>query len=122
LSHARLTIGGQRPLLLSSTLRADNATLTCDLTNPDLFESGRLVLEHGVIHIRRTTFLWQGACYERIRLRNHSTEPQAFTVALSFNADFADLFEVRGMVRKRRGAVHPPVVQADRVVLGYTGL
>ncbi|HEY8520941.1 MAG TPA: amylo-alpha-1,6-glucosidase [Gammaproteobacteria bacterium] len=122
LSHARLTIGGQRPLLLSSTLRADNATLTCDLTNPDLFEDGRLVLEHGVIHIRRTTFLWQGACYERIRLRNHSNEPQTFTVALSFRADFADLFEVRGMVRKRRGALHPPVVQADRVVLGYTGL
>src|SRR3954451_3283004 len=34
LSHLFLTIGGRRPLLLSSTLRDDNATLTCDLTNP----------------------------------------------------------------------------------------
>ncbi len=122
LSRSQLTINGQRPLLLSSTLRADNATLTCDLTNPDVFENGRLAIAHGVIHIRRTTFLWQGACYERVRLKNHSTEPQTLKVALSFSADFVDLFEVRGAVRKRRGAPHPPVVQADRVVLGYTGL
>src|SRR3954449_8713504 len=36
LSHLSLTINGKRPMLLSSTLRDDNAALTCDLTNPDL--------------------------------------------------------------------------------------
>jgi glycogen debranching enzyme len=44
LSLCALTLGGLRPLLLSSTLRADNATLTCDLTNQDLFQGERLVL------------------------------------------------------------------------------
>jgi glycogen debranching enzyme len=34
LSHLYLTVGGARPMLLSSTLRDDNATLTCDLSNP----------------------------------------------------------------------------------------
>jgi hypothetical protein len=34
-----LTIEGKRQLVLSSTLRDDNATLTCDLTNPDLYDS-----------------------------------------------------------------------------------
>ena len=43
LSHFSVTLDGARPLRLSSTLRDDNATLTCDLTNPDLFDaSGRL--------------------------------------------------------------------------------
>jgi predicted nucleic acid-binding protein len=42
LSLCTLILGGRRPLLLSSTLRADNATLTCDLTNPDLCEGERL--------------------------------------------------------------------------------
>src|SRR5688572_14405196 len=51
LSHFYLTIEGTRPLLLSSTLRDDNATLTCDLTNADLHDStGALVLEHDLIH------------------------------------------------------------------------
>lgn len=122
LSHCTLTFGGHRPLLLSSTLRADNATLTCDLTNPDLFEGGRLVLEHDVIHVRRTTFLWQGACYERLRVRNHSPETRRLRLDLRFEADFADLFEVRGTQRKWRGTLHPPVVQADSVLLSYTGL
>src|SRR3954451_6414684 len=56
LSHLYLTIEGARPMLLSSTLRDDddNATLTCDLTNPDIYDgSGRLALRHDLIHIRR---------------------------------------------------------------------
>ena len=34
-----MTLDGARPMLLSSTLRDDNATLTCDLTNPDLLDA-----------------------------------------------------------------------------------
>jgi glycogen debranching enzyme len=39
-----------------------------------------------------------------------------------FGADFADIFEVRGMKRKRRGQDLPSEVNDDRVVLGYRGL
>ena len=46
---ARLLIVDDEPPqleALSSTLRDDNAMLTCDLTNPDLYDAtGRLVLE-----------------------------------------------------------------------------
>lgn len=122
LSQSSLTLGGLRPLLLSSTLRSDNATLTCDLTNPDLHEGGRLVLEHDVVHIRRTKFLWQGSCYERLGVHNHSAEPCAFQMELQFASDFADLFEVRGARRERRGVMHTPVVNTDRVLLSYSGL
>src|SRR6478736_2239089 len=72
LSHLHLTISGKRPMLLSSTLRDDNATLTCDLTNPDLSdEKGKLTLEHDLIHMRRTRFLWNAGCYERLAVRNY---------------------------------------------------
>src|ERR1700761_4741363 len=61
LSHLLLTIDGLRPILLSSTLRDDNAMLTCDLTNPDLTDQGGAVaLGHDLIHIRRSRFLWKG--------------------------------------------------------------
>src|SRR4029450_6775823 len=56
-----VTLDGQRPMLLSSTLRDDNAMLTCDLTNPDLYDTlGRLALEHDMVHLRRMRFLWRG--------------------------------------------------------------
>lgn len=77
LSILALTIERAPPLLLSSSLRDDNATLTCDLTNPDLYDSdGRLDLAHDLIHLRRTRFLWKTACFERIRVRNFDEQPR----------------------------------------------
>jgi glycogen debranching enzyme len=123
LSHLHLTINGKRPMLLSSTLRDDNATLTCDLTNPDLFDQkGKLTLEHDLIHMRRTRFLWNSGCYERLAVRNYAERRQRVRIEISFGADFADLFEVRGTVRARRGRHLPSVMEQDRVLLSYIGL
>ncbi|MDY6859663.1 MAG: amylo-alpha-1,6-glucosidase [Pseudomonadota bacterium] len=123
LSHYYLTIGGERPMLLSSTLRDDNATLTCDLTNPDLHdETGRCRIAHDRIHMRRTRFLWQGTCYERLALRNFDEAPHEITVEIAFASDFADIFEVRGRVRADRGKSLLPEVGAAHVLLSYRGL
>lgn len=122
LSHLYLTIEGQRPMLLSSTLRDDNATLTCDLTNPDLYESGRLALGHDLIHVRRSRFLWNAACFERLVVRNYDEHPRRLSIEIAFEADFADLFEVRGTRRARRGENEHPELAAGRVVLSYVGL
>jgi glycogen debranching enzyme len=123
LSHIYLTIGGARLILLSSTLRDDNATLTCDLTNPDLFDGReRLVLEHDRLHIRRSRFLWNATCYERLSVRNFDQVNRRIQLEVAFRADFADLFEVRGTKRERRGIQHLPEISGDTVVLAYTGL
>ena len=124
LSHFFLTIDGERPLLLSSMLRDDNALLTFDLANPDLYENGQLKLAHDLIHIRRTRFLWNATCFERISLRNFDEEGRRVRLVLAFAVDFADLFEVRGARRAKRGCLHPPKVDApaQTVLLSYTGL
>ncbi|MBY5569733.1 amylo-alpha-1,6-glucosidase [Rhizobium leguminosarum] len=123
LSHFYLTINGQRPMLLSSTLRDDNATLTCDLTNPDLFDNrGKLVLAHDLVHLRRSRFLWNARCYERVAVRNYDDRRQHVRIQIAFEADFADLFEVRGTVRARRGRNLPAVIEQDCVLLSYIGL
>ncbi|MQW88773.1 amylo-alpha-1,6-glucosidase [Sinorhizobium saheli] len=124
LSQFVLTLNGARPLLLSSTLRDDNATLECDLTNPTLVldDAGGEVLKHDLIHVRRTRFLWNEACYERLVLRNYDEVPRTLKVEVQFAADFADLFEVRGTARPRRGRHHGARVAKDRVLLAYDGL
>src|SRR5882762_8921990 len=58
LSELRLSLAGGRPLLLSSTVRQDNALLTADLTNPDIYLNGKLVLPRGTLHVRRSIFIW----------------------------------------------------------------
>ncbi len=123
LSQFAVTIEGARPMLLSSTLRDDNATLTCDLTNPDLLDAtGRILLEHDLIHLRRTRFLWKAACFERINIRNFDDRRRSVQLGIQFAADFADLFEVRGSQRERRGEIHKPGIAGSQATLGYTGL
>ena len=123
LSQLYLTIGGKRPLLLSSALRDDNAVLTCDLTNPDFFEGeDSFELHHDLVHIRRSRFLWQASCFERLAVRNFDERPHQITLEVWFASDFADLFEVRGTRRAKRGTLHPPALEPDHVRLSYTGL
>jgi glycogen debranching enzyme len=123
LSRLIVTLDGARPILLSSTLRDDNATMTCDLTNPDLLDAaGRPRLEHDLIHLRRSRFLWNAGCFERLNIRNFDGKPRRIELALAFAADFVDLFEVRGAHRARRGETHPPKIGASQAMLSYTGL
>ena len=123
LSGFYLTLNGTRPLLLSSTLRDDNAMLTCDLTNADLFNTqGQKVLHHDLIHLRRSRFLWEGSCYERLTLRNFDEYPHRLQLRIQFVADFKDLFEVRGARRPQRGESHRAEIRGEQVLLSYTGL
>lgn len=122
LSKALLTFGRSHPLLLSSTVRQDNLLLGADLTNPDIALDGVLVFERGRVHLFRSKFLWEGVCYESIRIRNYGLDPVELRFELQFGADYADIFEVRGQQRPRRGRALVPEVGDGSIVLGYEGL
>ena len=121
LSGLWLRIHGERPLLLGSTARDDSSRVAVDLTNPDIV-LGRRSLRTGTIHISRTKVLWDGACHERIELRNFGEKPVTLPVSVRFAADYADIFEVRGLQRPRRGSMRPPRVSGSTALLGYDGL
>jgi glycogen debranching enzyme len=105
LSRLRFTLEGHRPLMLSSTVQTDNVTLDVDLTNPDVFERGELVLAKDTFHVARAKFLWQSSCYELFTVTSYAERPARLRLAFEFAADFADLFEIRGYRRSGRGAV-----------------
>ena len=122
LSRFELTINGERPLLLSSTVKEDNVLLNIDLTNPDMTHEGQIEVARGALHLSRARYLWQGCCFERLRVHNYSLLPVPVRLSLSVGADFADLFEVRGKVRTRRGRRLESVISKDGISLGYEGL
>lgn len=121
LSRLEIFLGERHPLLLSSTVRDDSA-LIVDLTNPDFKDGPELVLPRETLHLFVLSFLWEGACYIRWRIRNYGLIPIDLRLGLVFAADYADIFEVRGIERPRRGRPLPPSVGRDTVVLGYQGL
>ena len=122
LSHLEMLLNGQQPLLLGSSVRDDNSILTVDLTNPDIYLDRKLALPKDVLHLVRTLFLWRGTAYQRLRMHNHGEAPFDVRLSLAFAADFADLFEVRGLRRQRRGSANTEVCGAAGVALNYQGL
>jgi glycogen debranching enzyme len=122
LSRFELLLGMRRPLLLGSNISDDNTTLAVDLTNPDIVRDERVALARGALHMFRSRLLWNGQLVERVRLANHARDPISVPLVLRFDADFVDLFEVRGMHRDRRGTRSPAEVSDHRVVLTYRGL
>lgn len=120
LSHYELRFGAKRPLLLSSTVRRDNVVFTVDTTNPDRGAARRLAKDS--VHLFRAKFLWHGACHERIKIHNYGSEAAQFALQIAYDADFADIFEVRGQHRRRRGRRLDTKVERTAVVLAYDGL
>jgi glycogen debranching enzyme len=122
LARLEMMLDDVQPLLLGSNLRDDNSALTVDLTNSDVYRNGRLVLQKDRLHIVRTIFLWRGTAYQRIGLQNHGDHPARFDLSLLFDSDFADLFEVRGERRPKRGVGASKLSGPTDVVLEYRGL
>jgi glycogen debranching enzyme len=122
LSRLALRLGATRPLLLSSSVSRDNTLLTVDLSNTDVEHEGQVLVPRGTVHVYRSTLLWKGTLYHRLRIHNYDRDPVELSLRIDFDADFADLFEVRGLQRERRGHRRDPLWTDGRLVFSYEGL
>jgi glycogen debranching enzyme len=97
LSRWELTLNG-RPLTLLKSGTVDHYSAAFFLANPDLpnLPSNRLA-------VRRLRFVGDGLL-EQIQFANSTAEPVGFELRLACGADFADLFEIRDVVRDRVGS------------------
>ncbi|HEY5083638.1 MAG TPA: glycogen debranching N-terminal domain-containing protein, partial [Rhizomicrobium sp.] len=121
LSGLEFLINGQRPVLLSSAVENDNVVLTVDLSNPDIYENGKIVLPRETVHVRRSKFLWLDTAYERFAMHNFDTRSHRCIFTFNFAADFRDLFEIRGIKRARRGEITTQFAD-QRLTFRYQGL
>jgi glycogen debranching enzyme len=122
LSRFVVKLGGDSPQLLRSTIRDDNAFLTVDAMNVDLSDGETVQVQRGSIHLFRSKFLRDGICYELLRLSNYSLGDIETFVTCEFDADYHDIFEVRGTHRSRRGTILPVRTEEASIEFGYEGL
>jgi glycogen debranching enzyme len=122
LSHLVFKLGNARPFLLNSSVTEDNLIFVVNMTNADVYHEGAIVLPRGTLHITRQKLLRAATCYETFRFINYGLSAVDVAFSVAFAADFADIFEVRGMTRERRGTLDEPTINADRLCLGYKGL
>ncbi|MBV8682688.1 MAG: amylo-alpha-1,6-glucosidase [Caulobacteraceae bacterium] len=122
LSRFALLLGDLRPSKLSFALSRDNATFIFHGANHDLPPVGGKTTPGGIIHIERRRCLHQGRMFERLRLTNFGLDEIMAPVSFVYDADFRDMFEVRGLKRASRGTAREPVVSGRSVQFGYDGL
>ncbi len=121
LSRLEFRLWGTRPLFLSSLVKEDNSVLSVVLANTDISVDGKVAVPRNTIHVLRRKLLWNDTCHERLRLRNYSPHEVTVPLSLHFQADFRDIFEVRGASRCRRGRHRKPVPESGGVRFAYRG-
>jgi glycogen debranching enzyme len=72
------------------------------------------------ISIRRERVVGE-ALLERIRIMNYNSTAVELRLELAFFADFADMFEVRGLRRLKRGKLFKPKIDGQALTLAYLG-
>jgi glycogen debranching enzyme len=123
LSRFELRIHENTPYFLNSYLSDDNAQLRVNLTNPDLNQNSRTIkLPRDLIQMERGWVLADASLVHRLRVRNYAGVPLDIRLELFLGADFADIFEVRGIERKHHGRRLPPEVGKNTVKFSYDGL
>ena len=122
LSEMGLQLWNERPLLLSSTIEPNNFLFTADLANLDVSRGGSVAIHRGVLHLLRSKFLWQDAAYEELTLVNYGLSALEVPLRILFAADFADIFEIRGTHRARRGRMLEVKTDERSILVGYEGL
>ena len=119
LSDYELRVAGGPPSLLSTQVIRPYAS-QIDLAISDLaFGGSRWDPKHAV-HIRRELVL-DNTLIERLTLTNYLSTPIEYWLELSVGCDFADIFEVRGWTRERRGQFYAPQVGERDISFAYRG-
>ncbi|HEY3263817.1 MAG TPA: amylo-alpha-1,6-glucosidase [Actinomycetota bacterium] len=119
LSHFRMTISGRAPVLLSSS--AERGYLShVDLTNPDLYEGEAIAVPQQTLNIRRIRAV-NGRLFERVRVKNYNASAVELALEFSFGADYADIFEVRGMADESRTPPDAPSIDGSRITFSALG-
>ncbi|HKA56928.1 MAG TPA: amylo-alpha-1,6-glucosidase [Candidatus Binatia bacterium] len=122
LHRYELRLNGKLPLLLSTATTHEGSGLVTHLSNADELRDGEVSLLRDTVAVRRDKTLLGGSLYERVQLQNYGQEPLRLELEVLFGADFADIFELRGSPRARRGEATAPKLERDGVRLPYRGV
>jgi glycogen debranching enzyme len=130
LSLYELRVNGFRPVVLRAS-GGPGYVSTIQLTNPDVRHhplekrDPEIVMRRQSMGIVRERLLG-GAFRERITVRNFTGHEERVELSLALAVDGADIFELRGFQRVRRGEVLPVLVREEqdglRATLAYRGL
>ena len=120
LSEFRVGFGAAQPVLLAHSVETGYRGVV-NATNPAFTDIDGLEVPQETINLRRT-FVLAERCYCSLLVHNYNPQRVKVPLVVMLGADFADVFELRGVrTRHARGSVMVPKAQDGRVAFGYAG-
>jgi glycogen debranching enzyme len=120
LSHLELHVNARHAIVLSSsTEKTFVSQIELTAARATLRES--FDLPENTIHIRRQQLLGTEIFFDRFTFLNFNRTEVKLSVELWFDADFADVFEVRGIRRDKHGQFYRPLLEQDCIIFCYRG-
>src|SRR5256886_2996919 len=109
-----------QPILLSASVD-ESYVATFQMVNPVLLlDEGKRRIPQQSLSIRRSRFIY-GGLHERIGIQNCGSEPVEIECALRIEADFRDMFDVRGYRLQLLGKMRPLQVASQGLTFTYDG-
>ncbi len=121
LSQLDLRINGHPPVPLSFSTEGAYAA-RIELTVKGTVETAGLDLPVNTIYVHREQLLESDILYDVIHLENFYQEHAKLLIEIDYDADFMDIFQVRGILRGKSGHYYAPVITPDRMNFVYKGL
>ncbi|HEV2580202.1 MAG TPA: glycogen debranching N-terminal domain-containing protein, partial [Ktedonobacteraceae bacterium] len=122
LSECNLLLAGQEPTMLAYTIADDGTSCHIEMMNAvQSLNQGDELLE-GTIHVHRLIEVRDDRLVQTISLTNYHLTQLMLELSLTLDADFVDIFEVRGYTRAARGELFPPVFDQSSTGFQYMGL
>ncbi|HEY6968732.1 MAG TPA: glycogen debranching N-terminal domain-containing protein [Candidatus Angelobacter sp.] len=120
LSRLELRVGGYRSVVLSSSTEQTFAS-QIELTTGRSTMRDSYEIPENTVHIRREQLLSSEILYDYLTFENFNFNELELAVELAYEADFVDVFQVRGVAREHFGQYYKPVVHHECLTFSYRG-
>lgn len=122
LSSYEMVLEGIPPTYLLSTGEMRFAEVQ-ELTNPDLRLPNGVLIPKESLTIHRERIITTNSVDEVLAIHNFNVTPVPLELVIFFDADFNDMFQIRGFLQVyERGTLHPPVWEEDCLLFRYDGI
>lgn len=121
LSRLELRVDGYRTVVLSSSTEQTFAS-QIEMTTGKGTTRETYEIPENTVHIRREQLLASDTLYDNFSFENFNFQEVEVVIELAYEADFMDVFQVRGVSRQPLGHYYKPVTRRDSFIFHYCGL
>jgi glycogen debranching enzyme len=121
LSRLELRVGGYRTVVLSSSTEQTFVS-QIELTTGQSHLRENYEVPENTVHIRREQLLASDIFYDHLTFENFNLHDIVLDFEMTYEADFMDVLQVRGVARQRLGHYFKPIIDHNSMVFHYRGL